>query len=391
MTETQKPSYFDITEYIEQFPTVNRFYAVGQRGAGKTYSIKKYAINKWLENPAENKFVYVRRVVPDLATKILNRVFTDVIHEFDFSKLNLGDFYKYHILASAGDFYLYGETIDGELDQLLQCGTTCALSQATRFKNGTYLDYKTIIFDEFLVKSDPRAESEVDDFNKILLSVARSSNIGVKTFFAGNPDNFIERSRFLAPLKLDYAHLQNNTPYLFDTKINGKTYGNNILFIKLANRGEGYIDTSVIDVSNREIEMSLSGEVLLEHFARFGEDMKQHFTPYIELIVETPIITPTEYNKKIYAYIGDVYGHTGIIILTHILKGRTRDTITDTLFCRYNANDIRPRLYPQTYRLNIPLWLSNYKAEINDALTRKWIATDDDASATMFMDILINK
>ena len=59
--------YFDIrTELIDKSPRTRLFHIVGQRGAGKTYSVKKEVLNRFLE--MGRKFVYVRRITTDIQT-----------------------------------------------------------------------------------------------------------------------------------------------------------------------------------------------------------------------------------------------------------------------------------------------------------------------------------
>lgn len=380
-------NYFNIADYIELKPETTRYYIVGMRGAGKSYSIKKYLWQRFRDH--NEKFVYIRRVSPDITRDRMDRVFSDFTEtdpEFNPQVLGYGDFYRYHILCKSGSFWLVGETENGELEYLVIMGTVTCISMAERFKGGTYLGYKYLFFDEFITEGRYITDNEPEMFNKILLTVARGNNQNVKCFFAGNPDAIIERCPYLFPLKLDYAHLQNNTPYYYDTKIMDKTYANNVLFIKIAGADEGYINLSAIDTVNSEIEMSITGEVKTKPYFKITHEIMQQFNPQFEIIIETPIITDTDYHKKIYVYLANLYNQPALYILSHRYKQKR----VESLYCRYDLNDIRNRHMYQTYRLNFPAKFYEVRAVFNDALNTAHIITDNNINVSLVLDLLKN-
>lgn len=105
-------------------------FVIGARGIGKSYSMKKYPINRFLKHGEQ--FIYIRRYKEEL--KKISQYFSDVSHEFPENNFEV----------KGREFYC-----DGNL-----MGWAIPLSQWQKEKSNSYPDVTTIIFDEFIRQKD---------------------------------------------------------------------------------------------------------------------------------------------------------------------------------------------------------------------------------------------
>lgn len=386
--------YFDIREVIKQVPHASAFYICGQGGAGKSYSVKKYLIENLIEN---NKgFIYIKRYATEFSAGELNTVFSDVIKDKElYPKLvkkydPRGEFDRLHIFQTGSWFSVKGETEDGKLQEIKKVGRIASISQAHRFKGGTYNDYNALFFDEFIsTQGYIRGEKEPELLDLIIGTVARKDN-PIRLFMCANPDAPIELCPYLYKLKLDYAHMQENTIYKYDTITpNGKTIADNVVFMKLSNfSGATFINEKAGYLFGTSAErVRMDGEVITYEYIHM--DYKKRFTPEYELIVETPKISNNEYHVRLYVYYGIVDGGEPAAV---ICRHKEFDDLP-ALYCRYDRTDYKKRDIPQTYRLNIPPH-ANYK-RLASLMTyvdaTQILITDDDNAGTLYEHIRLNK
>jgi len=105
-------------------------FVIGARGIGKSYSMKKYVINRFIKTGAQ--FIYLRLYKSDL--KKVTQWFNDIRQEFPNVKLEV----------KGRQFY-----IDGEL-----AGWAIPISAWQSEKGASYPNVETIIFDEFIREKD---------------------------------------------------------------------------------------------------------------------------------------------------------------------------------------------------------------------------------------------
>lgn len=137
-------------------------FVLGNRGAGKSYSAKDFAIRNFLKDGSQ--FVYVRRYKTEFAKL---KTFFDDIREA----------YPGHVFEVKGrDFYI-DETY---------AGTSIALSTSQKDKSSTFPFVTTIIFDEFIIKEGVHhyIRDEVELFLDLYETIARTRN--VRVLFIGN-------------------------------------------------------------------------------------------------------------------------------------------------------------------------------------------------------------
>lgn len=387
-------NHFDVRELIREYPSARLLNIVGQGGVGKSYSTKLYVLQNFFEKG--EPFIYVRRWTTEIANDNLRTVFLDTEENpevMKWWKAWADEKYPYfHIIPKAGWFWIFGERENGTLDALKPIGRPVALSKAGTFKGGTYNNFSTIWFDEFI--TDERyvgGDSEPNKLDKIVNTVGRAEN-DIKIICCGNPDNFIEMCPYLKSLSLDYEHLQPNTAYLYDSisRQTGKTLANNVLFIKLANySGESFLNEATANLwQTPEGEMRITGEVKTNKYMHITDELEKECDPVYELVIETAVQTNSEYNRKIYAYVAEMPqdGGVGVLIRRH-RSDMLREKCDYSVFCRYN--DLKLRRHDcdvQILRLRIPAVpeLMPLRAFLDQAEAGRLYYTDDDQVGTLF-------
>ena len=111
---------------------------IGERGCGKTYSLKTFAVRRFLNKGKQ--FAYIRRYDTDLEASVGNtndnKFFEQIRKEFPDSTFKISKSKKVRKLF-----------IDNKL-----CGYALPLSAADSLKSSSYENVDTIIYDEFMLK-----------------------------------------------------------------------------------------------------------------------------------------------------------------------------------------------------------------------------------------------
>ncbi len=111
---------------------------IGERGVGKTYSFKTFAVKRFLNKGKQ--FAYIRRYDTDLEASVGNttdnKFFEQIKNEFPNSEFKITKSKKVRKLF-----------IDGKI-----CGYALPLSSADSLKSSSYENVDIIIYDEFMLK-----------------------------------------------------------------------------------------------------------------------------------------------------------------------------------------------------------------------------------------------
>lgn len=164
-----KSYYYDLGRTLTHNCLFN--FIIGNRGGGKTYAFKKWAIKDFIKNG--NQFIYVRRYETEIkeVTKD-NKFFADIIANNEFPNVKLS---------------IKGKTayIDGKI-----AGYFIELSKAKIKKSTSYPYVTKIGFDEFIIEKSVYRylDNEVDSFNDLYETVARpgTGHPDVICFFLSN-------------------------------------------------------------------------------------------------------------------------------------------------------------------------------------------------------------
>ena len=123
-----KNLYYDPNKMLSYNRILN--FIIGARGIGKSYSMKKYPIKRFIKHGEQ--FIYVRRYKPEL--KKVSNYFNDIMQEFP----------EHTFKIKGREFH-----IDGKL-----AGWAIPLSSWQSEKSNAYPNVTTIIFDEFIREKD---------------------------------------------------------------------------------------------------------------------------------------------------------------------------------------------------------------------------------------------
>lgn len=376
--------FIDVDEIIAQSPDTTFFEFIGRRGCGKTYGVKRYCIESFLETG--KGFLYVRRGRDEVKPVQLNTLFSDLEQQqpelFEPFNERFG-ITGAHVTAYGGFFWI----TDASEKRVQQIGAYSCIARAKQFKGLPHNDISTIFFDEVITEDGYyNGDAEPERFNQILYTVARAGN-AVKVFLCGNPDQNIELCPYFYNLKLDYENLADNTILYFNSVFRGKKQKNNICFCKLAGGGGAeYLNLSVAGVfGDVESVMSVTGETKHDEYKKITPKMEKSFSPLLRLQVQTPVIKENGYHRALYAYIGTtglnrtpcifVYPHDKI-------KGNLRE-----IWCIYDRRDMLFYDSLVSYRLTL-----TYFPRV-DSLLHQIIEDDrifgiDDFTTQTFMNIL---
>lgn len=158
--------FYSYTKILSYNAMIN--YIIGERGVGKTYGAKVFAINRFLKK--DEQFVYLRRYKSELAESVgsdkKQKFFNQVLDEFPDHKFR----------NTATTLFCN--------DQV--CGYAMPLSTAHILKSASYDKVKTIIFDEFIIDKGVYhyLNNEVEQFLDLLETIGRLRNIRI--FCLGN-------------------------------------------------------------------------------------------------------------------------------------------------------------------------------------------------------------
>lgn len=161
------------------------FMVITSRGFGKTYGIRRTAINSYLKDGST--FVEVVRYKNELS---------DVQNEY-FSKLVLNNEFPGYIFKTHGNAgYIAKDPAEGEKPQWKQLCYFVALSGQQKAKKRTFTNVRYIIFDEFLVSNTwpGYLRNEYSEFLNLYDSVAREipgNGTKVKAILLGNSCNIV--------------------------------------------------------------------------------------------------------------------------------------------------------------------------------------------------------
>lgn len=120
----------------------------GEKGTGKSYSVKAECLADAVKDPVRHKFIVLRRWAQDISTiRDCEDYFIDP--NFDVTKVTKG---KYSALKVKGSGrIIYGVTFDDKGAPVLgeELGRFCALSTAEHYASKLRQGYSNIIFEEF--------------------------------------------------------------------------------------------------------------------------------------------------------------------------------------------------------------------------------------------------
>ena len=165
-------TYYDISEMLKT--NAEYMMLLGQRSSGKSYQVKKTVLEDFYYNGT--KFIYLRRWKADIKQKEVSTYFDDIpISKFTNREYN-------SVKAMNGFIYLC-KIEDGVIVEKLEMGRYCALNEYERYKSQVFMNYKNIVYEEFITDSI-YLNDEPKLLQQFVSTVARLEKIRV--FLIGN-------------------------------------------------------------------------------------------------------------------------------------------------------------------------------------------------------------
>lgn len=161
--------WYDVNKTLTHNALINII--IGPRGYGKTYALKKRAIENFIKRGQQ--FIYLRRFQAELDL-VKEGLFNDIIVNGEF---NSPVEYKENC-------YFYDDNL---------VGYAMALSRANHYKSASFPFVSTIIFDEFIIDQTQNAHYLKNEVRKLLdfiETVARMRD-NIKVFLLANSLSFI--------------------------------------------------------------------------------------------------------------------------------------------------------------------------------------------------------
>ena len=165
-------TYYDISEMLKT--NAEYMMLLGQRSNGKSYQVKKTVLEDFYFN--ETKFIYLRRWKNDIKQKEVSTYFDDIpIAKYTNREYN-------SVRAMNGFIYLC-KIEDGLIVEKREMGRYCALNEYERYKSQVFMNYKNIVYEEFITDSI-YLNDEPKLLQQFVSTVARLDKIRV--FLIGN-------------------------------------------------------------------------------------------------------------------------------------------------------------------------------------------------------------
>lgn len=162
--------------------------AFSERGPGKSYQIKKQAIDNWLENGKQ--FAMVRRLETEIKVQMVRDYWSDMMDYFiEKAKLRFPDYEYFTIDPRSGQWTIYGYpdiTNGTNKDNLGVIGHYFALNISARYKSVAYPDITMLVLEEFM--APPGSRYLPDEFNLLtnLISTIKRHRTDFVVYLLGN-------------------------------------------------------------------------------------------------------------------------------------------------------------------------------------------------------------
>ena len=192
--------YYSLREILKKKATYNVI--IGERSNGKTYSVLKYSVQKYVKTGGQ--IAIVRRWREDVIGRRASGIFSALNADGTIKKITNSEFSEVYYYA--GKFYLSNIDENGKhvySDE--NCiGYTFALSENEHNKSISYPKVTTIFFDEFLTKHIYLADEFVLFMNTLSTIIRQRDNVEI--FMCGNTVN--KYSPYFAEMGLSHIQKQ---------------------------------------------------------------------------------------------------------------------------------------------------------------------------------------
>lgn len=158
-----KGIYFDIRRYLKFFSKYNSFFIYGPRGDGKTTSGARYLINEWKRTG--KRFLVVWQTQDEAKEKKKN--FFEVFPKV--KVIGMDVFWEEH-----EEKVLKDGSIKRKLISQKRIGRIDALNNSSKIRGGTYTNFSTIYWDEFMDEKKKYISGLTDSWFSICETIGRT-------------------------------------------------------------------------------------------------------------------------------------------------------------------------------------------------------------------------
>ena len=306
---------------------------IGERSNGKTYSVLKYAIQKYFEDGGQ--LAIVRRWREDIKGSRASDIFSSINADGVVKKLSKGKYTG--ITYYANKFYFCNYDDNGKV--IYNIDTDCfaysfALSETEHNKSISYPKIKIILFDEFLTKHLYLQDEFVLFMNTVSTIVRQRTD--VKIYMLGNTVN--KYSPYFAEMGLTHIlQMQQDT-------IDVYTYGNSDLKVAVeycATLKKSKKNNFYFAFDNPKLNMITSGAWELDIYPHLPRECKYKHKEI--LLIYFIIFQDNIYQCEIVKKNGEYF--TFIHLKTTELKDTNNDMIYSLEYnhkLNYNRNIYKP-------------------------------------------------
>lgn len=259
--------------------------AIGERGTGKTYGIKKICLQKFAQN--REQFLYIRRCHSYITQRRMIRLFDDIAEEcFDI----IGDSVTYNVNKG---FITY---IDGKEEII---GYATSLEDVMQEKGVSFEKVTTVLFDEFVDLN--YFDNEIERFLNIISTVTRSRE-NIEIFMCGN--TISKNCPYFDMFGIDTNRIKRGETYKIDHKM-GVSLALYYTKTKVSAIGETNKKHKYLGFDDNEsVKMILYGEWETKSFETksidgFGWNSERVLIPcYITAMHQSYEMSLLDYNKS---------------------------------------------------------------------------------------------
>lgn len=181
----RKPTYYDISHLLKDYPDAYYYMAFGERSNGKTYSALDYALVRYFKYGEQ--FAYIRRFGEDVKRKNLQTLLAAHIENQRLIELSGGSFNAINYVGGKFVPYFYDEEKNKTEMANEPIGYSFDLNSMEHHKSTSYPKITTVIFDEFLSRQGYLPNEFVLFMNTLSTIIRNRTN--VKIFMLGNTVN----------------------------------------------------------------------------------------------------------------------------------------------------------------------------------------------------------
>lgn len=178
-----KPKFYSLKNILSKNAQYNIIF--GERSNGKTYSVLKYALDKWKED--RSQLAIVRRWQEDFKGKRGANLYNALVENGEISKATNGEYDSVYYYSNRWYFAKFDEKLQRRIISDEPFAFAFSLSNMEHDKSVSYPRINTIVFDEFITRETYQVDEFVV-FTNVISTIVRYRD-NVKIFMLGNTVN----------------------------------------------------------------------------------------------------------------------------------------------------------------------------------------------------------